>query len=249
MKTKIILLAALSAASFGLTQAANAQTVGSPPWHVGDCFDQNVVSERPCVEYNGGHAFTPNPIYEPTEWHGIPGPSVQEPFTFSGPTRLECNGIIVDCTLALEGKVNITPEGVGNSPYNIGIQVTDAEVTGGPLTLCGLVEVTGFPWHIGPNGYHGPYSSNVGIPYIVGGTPPIDLIASIGPIGVYAPLVTDFSGGHMHDVTYNNLDTFSFGTGDSDPNIYLNGEDHDSSGCTVEGDLRLQPIGDTLIIH
>lgn len=227
MKAKIIMLSALGIASFGLTQAANAT------WAGGDCSS---TTDRPCIEYNGTNHFTST---GGSSWHGIPGTT--NPFVFSGPTNLVCNGIPVDCDLTLEGKVNID-----GSPERIGIQVENFSVSGG--LICSSVTVSGFNWYVAPNNYHGPYSAGspgLGLPY----SSPMTLIGSIGPIGVSVPLITNFTGGHMHDVTYNNSDTFSFGTGSLDPVIYLNGSAHDDSGCRVSGDLQLQSPGTSLTIY
>lgn len=234
MKTKIIMLSVLGAASFGLTQAANAG------WDSGDC------GATPCIEYGNSPLshFDVNDT-DRSDWHGVPGTGTDgtlnngaDPFIFSGDTNLVCDGIAIDCTLSLSGYTRIA----GSNPYNIGIMVSEADVTGG--LLCGLVDVGGFPWYIDQNNEHGPYSdaSDVGIPY-----PITSFIGSIGAIDIdvsFPPIHK--ADMHMHDVTYNNSDTFSFGTGSNDSNLYY--EDETLSGCTVSGDLVLQN-GDYLTIH
>ncbi|MFT0139416.1 hypothetical protein ACEK07_32660 [Alcanivoracaceae bacterium MT1] len=227
MKAKIIMLSALGVASFGLTQAASA-------WTSGDC---SATSTRPCIEHSDGYYFTNTGV-----WEG--DPTTGAPFTFSGSTVLTCGSNVVDCTLSLEGKARIEMDG---STPKVGIEVSNGSVTGG--FLCGFVNVGGFPWYIDENNEHGPYSNaaSVGIPYNAGSTPPINFIGSIGTIDVSVPLLgINVTDGHMHDVTYNNSDTFSFGTGSLDPNIYDQNEN--ATGCTVSGDLQLQPSGDTLTI-
>lgn len=178
MKAKIIMLSALGVASFGLTQAANAG------WDNTDCGG----AATPCIEYNGSNHFNIDDT-DHSDWHGTPGTgspagtwnngvNPADPFVFSGDTHLVCDGIEVDCTLSLSGYTRIA----GSNPYNIGIMVTDADVTGG--LLCGLVGLGEFPWYIDENNEHGPYSdaANVGIPY-----PITSFIGSIGSIDINVP--------------------------------------------------------------
>lgn len=232
MNVKMIMVAALGAASFGLMQGASA----APLWSSSDCSS---TSSRPCIDYNGTDHFIDGSPNDPTVWHGQPGSGA--PFSFSGTTVLDCGtkGKIT-CNLALDGKVRFPDSNT------VGIKVTNATVSGG--LGCGLVTVGGFPWYIAPNSYHGPYTTPA-LPLGVSTTPPY--IGSIGPIDVDVsfPFI-HVSGGHMHDVTYNNVDTFSFGTGSLDKNIYYNDPTTDTpSGCKVSGDLKLQSPGTSLIIH
>lgn len=234
MKAKIIMLSALGVASFGLTQAASAS------WDSGACSGGG---SAPCIEWSdgsntyhfngsGGHAG---------DWHGHPGGG---DFEFTGPTNLVCDGIPVDCDLTLYGQVRKAYDSTANT-WKVGIQVTNADVTGG--FTCGFVDVGGFPWFVDENHEHGPYTNavDVGIPY-----PITSFIGSIGEIDVAVPILgISVTDGHMHDITYNNSDTFSFGTGTLDEIIYINGAADDDSGCRVSGDLRLQPAGDTLSIQ
>lgn len=242
MKAKIIMLSALGVASFGLTQAASAG------WDSGAC-PQPHTGPAPCIEHydastgttthfngSGSHAGV---------WHG--DPATGAPFTFKGRTTLQCSFATVECDLALDGKVRKVYDSA-NSTWKVGIEVSNATVDNG--TFCNAVTVSGFNWYMDENGEHGPYSDNddVGIPYDASATPPIDLVASIGPIGVQVPLLgIDVNNGHMHDVTYDNLNTFSFGTDWRDPTIYDSNEN--STGCSVSGDLQLLDSGDTLIIN
>ena len=243
MKAKIIMLSALGVASFGLTQAANAG------WDNSDSSG----AATPCIEYNGSNHFNVNDT-DRSDWHGTPGTgspagtwnngvNPADPFVFSGETHLVCNDIEVDCTLSLSGYTRIT----GDDPYSIGIMVTDADVTGG--FTCGFVDVGGFPWFIADNGHHDPFTipPALGVPY----TNPMTFEGSIGPIDVDVNLLgIHVADGHMHDVTYNNLDTFSFGTNGNDPVIYnWNGTSDVPSGCTVSGNLELQAPGTSLKIY
>lgn len=245
MKAKIITAAIIGAASMGVMQTASASWVntacpGSPPG-------------TPCIQYHDANVPTDYSFNihdgDRTKWHGKPntgtagtwnnGVNPADPFPFSGDTHLSC-GVSVDCDLELSGYVNIT----GSNPYDIGIMVTGADVTGG--LLCAGVTVSGFPWFIAPNSYDGPYTNPpvTGVPY----SSPMTLVGSIGPIGVQVPLLgINVVNGHMHDVGYNNSTAFSFGVNGGDPVIY--NSDETPSDCTVSGTLTLEPAGDTLTIY
>lgn len=240
MNLRAFLAGGISIALFGFSQSAMAN------WSLTDCDNQ----ATPCIVHNddtaSSAAFNINDGSH-GQWHGIPGtgsPATSlesdggTPFTFSGETTLVCDDNTVICDLSLDGFVKIEDSNTA------GIKVVNAEVDGGIFSLCWAVTVDGLPWYMDDNSSHGPYDNSSGIstssPYV----------ASIGPIGVDVSAIgVDVDDGHMHDVTYNNLDTFSFGTGGLDETIYINGSADDDSGCSVSGDLRLEPTGDTLEIY
>lgn len=242
MNLRAFLAGGISVALFGFSQSAMAN------WPLTDCDNQNT----PCIVYNDDQMDSAAFNIDDSDhdlWHGIPftgdgspGTSLESdngtPFTFSGETTLVCDDNTVVCDLSLDGYVKI------EDSNTVGIKVVDADVTGGIFSGCGAVEVNGFPWFMDGNGSHGPYNNSSGVssssPYV----------GSIGLIDVAVPILgIDVDDGHMHDVTYNNLDTFSFGTGDLDETIYINGSADDDSGCSVSGDLRLEDTGDTLEIY
>lgn len=248
-------VAASALLTFGLALLGTSQ-FASAGWVAGQCTS---TGPAPCIEYfngtswshfngDGGHADI---------WHGPSGdaPDDQDPgtrtntFEFCGDTSLTCGSAVVECELCLYGQVRKCYDD-SNSTWKVGIRVMDADVTGGAFSLCGFVSVTGFPWYIDENSEHGPYSNDcdVGIPYDSTATPTIDLIGSIGPIGVSVPLLgINVTNGHMHDITYNNIDTFVFGVDWRDEIIYNSSEG--STGCTVTGSLEMQPSNNILSIQ
>ena len=239
MKPKIFILSVLGAASLGLSQAASAN------WQSGICPQPN-MGPAPCIEWSDGtntYHFNGDGG-QAGEWHGHPNGGS---FNFKGRTTLICDNNTVECDLGLDGRVRKDYDPVDGT-WKVSIEVSDATVDNG--LLCGFVNVSGFPWYIDENDEHGSYTSavDVGIPYNNATTPPIDFIGSIGPIGVSVPLLgINVTNGHMHDITYDNSNTFSFGTGMLDENIYAS--DETLTGCTVSGDLDLQPLGDILTIY
>lgn len=129
MKAKIIMLSALGAVSFGLTQAAMA-------WDPGACG-----ASSPCVELDGGTDH----FSDFGTWYGHPGGGS---FEFSGVTDLSCPGLpTATCTLTLNGDVRLQ----SGSPDTVGIRVNSGSVSGGGL-LCGLISISNFPWYLGDNG-------------------------------------------------------------------------------------------------
>src|SRR5690606_2336747 len=130
--------------------------------------------------------------------------------------------------------------------WYVGIRVLDGVPNPGDFT-CNFINLGGFIWYIDQDNEHGPYTDacDVGIPYDYNATPRINLVGSIGEIDVAVPLLgINVANGHVHGVTYNNIDTFSFNSP-----IYINGASDDLSGCSVVGDLELQGTDEVLSIH
>ncbi|MCE7508414.1 hypothetical protein [Alloalcanivorax xenomutans] len=125
MKAKIIMLSALGAASFGLTQAASASCA----------TDTDSVWE--CAQYqNGSTSYNNGPT---GVWFGPSGDDTTE-FTFSGTSTLNYGSIEATCTLSLDGQMLY--DDVGNG---IGVKVVSGSVVGGGL--CSSIGVSGFPWY------------------------------------------------------------------------------------------------------
>ncbi|WP_416390847.1 hypothetical protein NR756_13200 [Alloalcanivorax xenomutans] len=225
MKAKIIMLSALGVASFGLTQAANAG------WEMDDCSN-SPSGPAPCIEWSNGtdtYHFNGDGGHE-DDWHGHPSGG---DFVFQGNTVLNCPLTPeLDCTLTLDGQVKKFEV---DGQWHIGIRVNDSEVSGG--LLCGAVDVGGFPWYLGPTNEHDVFDENSGISW------PASLIGNFGNIDVTALTIPVATNTHIHDVTYDNVNTFSF-----DGNLYENGTEVDT-GCSVVGDLQLLPSGTTLSIQ
>ncbi|MGB1764966.1 hypothetical protein [Alloalcanivorax xenomutans] len=245
MKAKIIMLSALGVASFGLTQAASAG------WDSGAC-PQPHTGPAPCIEHYDASTGTTTHFNgsgsHAGDWHG--NPATGAPFTFKGRTNLTCGFASVECDLALDGKVRKVYD-TANNTWKVGIEVSNATVDNG--TFCGAVTVGGFEWYMNEDAPHPlppKYNddNDVGIPYDINATPPITMQAIIGPIDVSVPILgINVSNGHMHNVTYDNTNTFSFGTDWRDPVIY--DENDDPTNCEVSGDLELEDTGDTLTIY
>ncbi|MEY1661550.1 hypothetical protein [Isoalcanivorax beigongshangi] len=209
-------------------------------WEEGTCAPDHVDGPAPCIQAtdeDGKTYFFNGDGAHAGDWHGRP--DTGSPFTFKGSTDLKCGVAALSCDLALNGNVRKDFDPAAGE-WKIGIQVTSANVTGS--VLCSAVTVKGFPWYVDQDANDGPYTSavGVGIPYTYGGTPAISFMGSIGPIGISVPLLgINVNDGHMHKVFYNNQDTFSFGGANGDSTIYNSSEG--STGCTVSGDLKLQP--------
>ncbi|WP_262462817.1 hypothetical protein [Alloalcanivorax balearicus] len=224
MKAKIIMLSALGAVSFGLTQAASAH------WTNGAC----VSGTAPCIEWNDNNLTGPKHFNgtgsDNNVWHGHPNGG---DFSFAGTTVLSCPGLpSIECTLTLEGEVKKFNDG---QDWRVGIRVNNSTITGG--LLCGVVSVGGFPWYADETSEDDVFDEDSGIVW------PGSLIGNFGNIDVSVFGGAVASNTHIHDVTYNNTDTFSF-----NGNLFENGTEVDT-GCSVVGDLELQPTSETLSIN
>lgn len=232
MNIRSAILTLSSIALLGMSQIAFAA------WVPGPCPDPS--GPAPCIEYfdgtnwwhfngEGDHA---------DQWHGPDG-TAETDFEFCGNTLLACDDTIlgpveVTCNLCLYGQVRKCYDD-NDDTWRIGIKIRSGNPNPGDF-LCNLLTLEEFPWYAGANSYHGPYNEDceVGIPF------PGPLVGSVGSIGV-SPV--GVSGAHIHDVSYNNTDTFSF------INELVTGSGHDLTGCRVIGDLELLPSNNILSIQ
>ncbi|WP_262462818.1 hypothetical protein [Alloalcanivorax balearicus] len=224
MKDKMTIFLVLSAAVFGLTQSAIAG------WDSGSCSGGG---PEPCVEWSDGtstYHFNGSGDHD-NGWHGHPTRGGD--FSFVGSTILNCLGLpTYECTLALDGEIQKFSDG---QDWRIGIRVNNAELTGG--LWCGATSFSGFPWFASDVNEHATFNVTSGIVW------PGSLIGNFGDIDMSVLGVSVASGTHIHNVTYDNAETFSF-----NGNFFENGTEVDT-GCSVVGDLELQPSTDTLSIN
>lgn len=233
-----IKLSTLFFGTFGVISLAFSQGAMAN-WEDEDC-SQSPSGSAPCFEYYDDSAgdtyhFNGDGAHEDV-WHGSP---LGGDLTFTGDTVLTCPGYPeLDCTLTLDGQVKKFEDANG---WNVGIKVTDGSISGG--LLCGSVDVSGFPWFAGTLNTHDNFGETTGIAWPgplegnIGGSPDSGGII----VSLFSSAIV--SDSHIHNVTYNNVDTFSF-----TENLYENGTD-DDTGCSVVGDLELQPSADTLSVN
>lgn len=212
--------------------------------------------DGPCPSGGGG----PAPCFELTEggvtkhfngdgshkdiWHGPLGHNDPDfpidqnnTFEFCGETQLTCDNPIigeleVTCELCLYGQVRKCFDEPADT-WRVGIRITRGTNSPGDF-FCNLISLQDFPWYAGPDDFHGPYSNDcsVGIAW------PGPLVGSIGAIGV-SPV--GISGAHIHGVSYNNVNAFTFNGSLVDPTDL-------PAGCAVNGVLTLTSGGSLSIM-
>lgn len=222
MKTKLLLSAVLGVAAWSLSSMAAAS------WNTGACPGTGTA---PCIEavvsgntyhFNGtgGHSGV---------WHGLPTTGAD--FQFSGATALGCDGLNLNCTLTLGGKVQKCQDSSG--AWRIGVQVNSSNVSGG--FPCGTVVLGGFPWYAGdPDSASScPFEDDCDnfIPYSPGAS---TYTGDFGAIDINVLFIPRVSGGHVENVV------FTPGVG---ANFNFNSEFYDcdggEQGCSVNGTLTV----------
>lgn len=198
-------------------------------WDAGLC---PVTGATPCIEhsYNGTSYHINGTGDHADQWHGNIN---DQDFTFRGDFVFTCpNMAPTSCELQVETEIKKFQDAAG--AWSIGVRINDAVALPGSMA-CSLITFSGFPWYSSQSSTHSGFGETTGMPYSgntnyvgnYGGS------AASGGISVSvlgAPLV---SGAHIHNVDYDNINTFEF-----DSDLYTSSG---SSGCSMIG--RLFPFG------
>ena len=226
MKIKLLLSTIIGIAAWSLSSVAAANS-----WDTGACPDPN-PGPAPCIETvvngntyhfngSGGHAGV---------WHGVPAQEGGGDFSFSGPSRLECD-IGIDCTLELAGEVKKCEASDGT--WRIGVRVNSSDVTGG--FACSTIALDGFPWYskdssITPHCPFGDVCENFNEYDPNAST----YTANFGLIDITVFGSQEVTDGHVHNVVF----TPGVGANFDFNSTFYDCEENDQ-GCSVDGTLTL----------
>ena len=220
MKLKLALSALLGVAAWSLSSMAMA-------WDPGPCPGG---SSAPCIEVveNGNTYHINGSGQHAGTWYGLP--STGTDFVFSGPSQLNCDGLNLNCTLTLRGKVQKCQDSSGD--WRLGVQVNSSSVSGS--FPCGTVSLGGFPWYSGEDALpHCPFGDDCDnfIPYDPTAS---TLTGNFGTINISVLFIPRVTNGHVHGVVFNPGVGASF-----DFNSSFFDCDENDLGCSVVGTLEL----------